>query len=160
MQTDQLDKGSEFPLVDEIATYSESDVEPGDIGPDCVSLPDAVEQGLVSATIDDFENISDPEYYGEGTLVLTNLTSTSQDICIPYGTTFTDETQDGVQDMAIFPSQEPDPNDLEEPEVLPESGRALSQGDLWAIALLAVGVLLVIGGGVLRRLSRVSIRSV
>ena len=107
-QTDALDKGTEFNLANETAAYSESDVIPGDIVDGCTELTKAVGAGTVSATIDDFENISDPEYFGKGTLVMTNLTDSEQRICIPYGVRFTDETRDGVQDMAIYPSQNPD----------------------------------------------------
>jgi hypothetical protein len=85
-QTDDLDKGAEFPLVNEIAAYAESGVEPGDIAKSCTVLPDAIESNLVSAEIDDFTNISDPAYFGKGTLVLTNLTDAEQTICIPFGT--------------------------------------------------------------------------
>ncbi|MBN1139424.1 MAG: hypothetical protein JXM73_22805 [Anaerolineae bacterium] len=149
-QTDDLDKGDAFPLVDEIATYAESGIEPGDIGAGCVALPDAVDKGLVSATIDDFTNMSDPAYFGKGTLVLTNLTGTEQVICIPFGTTFKDETQTGVQDMGIFASMRPDPDDLKEPQTLPESGGDVAASQILAITLLLAGLALMLGGWLLR----------
>ena len=52
---------------------------------------------------------SDPPYFGKGTLVIENRTDTSIAINIPYGVEFEDTTQDGVQDMAIFPTTLPSP---------------------------------------------------
>jgi hypothetical protein len=153
-QTDQLDKGAEAPLVDEIADYAESGVEPGDIGDDCVPLPDAVEDGLVSADVSEFVNTTDPEYFGKGRMSLVNLTDQEQTICLPYATAYKDETQTGVQDMAVYPDQRPDTQDLEYPEVLPESGSSFSSSELLSYLMLAVGVLLLGGGFALRRLAR------
>jgi hypothetical protein len=140
-QTDALDKGSEFPLVDEVAAYAESGVLPGDIGEDCVPLPEAVEEGLVSANIDDFENITDPEYFGKGTMVLANLTDEEVILCLPYASAYKDEEQTDVQDMAVYPDQDPDPKDLEEPELLPESGGLERAQLILAIVLPAAVVL-------------------
>jgi hypothetical protein len=153
-QTDELDKGSEFPLVDEIADYAESGVEPGDMGQDCVPLPDAVEDGLISADVTEFVNTTDPEYFGKGKMTLVNLTDEEQNICLPYATAYKDETQTGVQDMAVYPDQRPDPQDLEEPQLLPESGNSMSNSELYSLLLLAVGVLLAGSGFALRRLKR------
>jgi hypothetical protein len=153
-QTDELDKGSEFPLVDEIADYAESGVEPGDMGQDCVPLPDAVEDGLISADVTEFVNTTDPEYFGKGKMTLVNLTDEEQNICLPYATAYKDETQTGVQDMAVYPDQRPDPQDLEEPQLLPESGNLMSNSELYSLLLLAVGVLLAGSGFALRRLKR------
>ena len=100
------------------------------MGDDCIPLPDAVEDGLVSADIADFENTTDPEYFGKGTMVLVNLTDEEQNICLPYATAYKDEENTGVQDMAVYPDQRPDPKDLEEPELLPESGSPLSNSEL------------------------------
>jgi hypothetical protein len=149
-QTDDLDMGSEFPLVDEIAAYAESGVEPGDIGADCVALPDAIEQGIVSATLDDFTNISDPPYYGEGTLVVTNLTDSDQLICLPYGTAFVDETQSGVQDMGIFVSMKPDVPEPSDPKIMPVTGGTIATGQYAMIGMLLLGAAFAIGGLVLR----------
>jgi hypothetical protein len=140
--------------VDEIADYAESGVEPGDMGTDCVPLPDAVEDGLISADVSEFVNTTDPEYFGKGKLALVNLTDEEQNICLPYATAYRDETQTGVQDMAVYPDQRPDLQDLEEPQVLPEAGSALSNSELYSLLLLAAGVLFVGSGFVLRRLSR------
>jgi hypothetical protein len=140
--TDELDKGSEFPLVDEIADYAESGVEPGDMGDDCIPLPEAVADGLVSADISDFENTTDPEYFGKGTMVLTNLTDEVQNICLPYATAYKDEENSGVQDMAVYPDQQPDPKDVQEPELLPEAGGLEGTNSLLAILLPVAAVLL------------------
>ena len=113
-----------------------------------------VQGSLVSADISDFENTTDPEYFGKGTMVLTNLTDEAQKICLPYATAFKDEENAAVQDMAVYPDQQPDPKDLEEPELLPESGGPDAPNTLLA-ALLPVAALLV--GGLdllLRRRSR------
>jgi hypothetical protein len=139
--TDELDKGAEFPLVDEVAAYAESGVEPGDIGEDCIPLPEAVEEGLVSADIDDFQNTTDPEYFGKGTMVLANLTDEELSICLPYASAYKDDVQTDVQDMAVYPDQEPDPEDLEEPELLPVSGRRGLAQLILATALPAAAVL-------------------
>ena len=45
------------------------------------------------------------------------------------------------------------PDDLEEPEVLPETGGALAGSELLAIALLVIGLSLAGSGYFLRRLS-------
>ncbi len=116
-QTDKLDQGAAYPLVNEIATYAQSGVKPGDIGPNCVSLPDAVEKKLVSAEISDYTDISDKAYFGKGTLVLKNLTGQEQTICIPYGTIFKDASKTGTQDMAIFPAPRPADVDAEAAKV-------------------------------------------
>jgi hypothetical protein len=140
--------------VDEIADYAESGVEPGDMGQDCVPLPDAVEDGLISADVTEFVNTTDPEYFGKGKMTLVNLTDEEQNICLPYATAYKDETQTGVQDMAVYPDQRPDPQDLEEPQLLPESGNSMSNSELYSLLLLAVGVLLAGSGFALRRLKR------
>jgi hypothetical protein len=153
-QTDSLDKGAEFPLVDEISAYAMSGVKPGDIGDDCIPLPDAIQEGLVSADIDDFENTTDPEYFGKGTMVLVNLTDEMQNICLPYASAYKDGKRTDTQDMAVYPDQQPDPKDLEEPELLPVAG-GLTETHLLLAILLPVGA--VLAGGVefwLRRPAR------
>lgn len=154
-QTDHLDKGAEFPLVNEIAAFAASGVQPGDIGPDCISLPDAVEQKIVSAQIGDYTDISDKTYFGKGTLVIVNLTAQPQKICIPYGTVFKDAERSGTQDMAIFLAALPAAGDVEAqtvpeaavaPEALPTTGAPL------AIWLALIGLVLVGIGAALQRL--------
>lgn len=97
--------GQVYGLADEIIAYAESSAPLPEDGVTQPLLPDAVEDGIVSATIDDFANISPPNFYflGEGTLVLKNLTDKAVEILIPYGTRFRDEQATGKQDMGIFP---------------------------------------------------------
>jgi len=143
-QTDELDMGAKFPLVDEVAAYATSGVVPGDIGDDCIPLPEAVREGLVTADIDDFQNTTDPEYFGKGTMVLVNLADQELNICLPYASAYKDDEQTDMQDMAVYPDQEPDPEDLEEPELLPVSGRLELTQLILAVALPAAAVL--VGG--------------
>lgn len=153
-QTDKLDKGSQYPLVNEIAAYAESGVQPGDIGSDCLALSEAIEQGVATVTLDDFTNISDPAYFGQGTLVVTNQTDKEQTLCIPYGIVFKDAKQTGVQDMGIFPAQQPDPAlvksrtvaaaKVEDPRALLPASGAAPNLTAWfylvpGLALLALG---------------------
>ena len=56
--------------------------------------------------------------------------------------------------------QNPSRDDLEEPEVLPETGGALAGSELLALVLLAAGVFLAGGGYLLRRLSHARSRLV
>jgi hypothetical protein len=150
-QTDKLDQGAAYPLVNEIAPYAQSGVKPGDIGPSCVSLPDAIEKKLVSAEISDYTDISDKAYFGKGTMVVKNLTGQEQTLCIPYGTIFKDAGRAGTQDMAIFPAARPAAEDAEAqkvaeakapPAVLPATGAPLAVLALSSLGLIGLGLAL------------------
>lgn len=150
-QTDKLDKGAAYPLTNEIATYAQSAVKPGDIGSNCVSLPDALDKKLVSAEINDYTDISDLAYFGKGTMVVTNLTAQEQTICIPYGTIFKDIGRTGTQDMGIFPTARPAAVDAEAqkvpeakaaPAALPATGAPLPALALPGLGLIGLGLAL------------------
>ncbi|MEZ4863571.1 MAG: hypothetical protein R3C14_19785 [Caldilineaceae bacterium] len=90
-------------IVTEILDYSQSGAQPADLALTTESLVDAVTAGKVSVNLSDFQDRSNPNYYGEGTLVLTNVTDEELTLHFPYGVKFEDQTTHDVQDMGIFP---------------------------------------------------------
>ncbi|MCB0096521.1 MAG: hypothetical protein KDE46_12405, partial [Caldilineaceae bacterium] len=95
---------SGFGVANDIIATVEANPTPLDASLTTPSLIDAINDELVTANVKDFHNISDPDYYGQGTLVISNLTGNDLMIHLPYGVRFTDSHQTGNQDMAIFPS--------------------------------------------------------
>ena len=132
-------------LADEIIAYAK---EHANDVPECtlsesILLMDAVQSGLVEATINDFKDVSPPGYdfYGAGTLVVKNLTDQVQVLNIPYGTTFEDKVHQGVQHMAVFPKPGTPPDTPPKPEV-PETGGLLAPEVMIALSLLFAGAFL------------------
>lgn len=70
-----------------------------------ISLEEAVTNGLISAEVIGFRNLSDPPYYGEGTLALQNLSDEEVKIAIPVGIRFRDTRNSNVQDMGIYATE-------------------------------------------------------
>lgn len=119
-------------VADEIIAFVEAGPALPEGDSTAVLLPDAIAQGLVSATLEDFTNVSPAgfTFIGAGTLVLTNLTDQTLDVLIPYGTRSVEIGQSGNQDMGIFPQP-----DAEAPMV-PKTG-ALLAPELLAFLSLA-----------------------
>ena len=93
---------SRFSVVSEIMAYAHSNGEasPATSAP---SLLEAVETGLIAIDLSDFQSASTPDYYGIGTLRLTNLSGAPQEIAMPYGALFQDNQPGDAQNMGIFP---------------------------------------------------------
>ena len=70
-----------------------------------ISLEKAVTDGSIIAEVIGFRNLSDPPYYGEGTLTLQNLTDKELKVAIPVGLRFRDTRNSGVQDMGIYATE-------------------------------------------------------
>lgn len=121
-------------VADEIIAFVEANAGSPEAGATAVPLHEAVAQGLVSATLDDFENTSPPEFFfiGSGTLVLTNLTDQPVEVLIPFGTRFAETEDQGNQSMAIF--VQPDV----EPPMVPKTGAALAPELLALLSLASV----------------------
>ncbi len=134
-------------VADEIIAFVEASQVLPEEGATAVPLHEAVEQGLVSVALDDFENTSPPEFFfiGSGTLVITNLTDQPVEILIPFGTRFAEAEDQGNQSMAIF--VQPDV----EPPAVPKTGALL------ALELLALLGLAAAGGGALALRRRTSL---
>lgn len=122
-------------VADEIIAFVEANPGSPEEGATAVPLHEAVEQGLISATLDDFENTSPPEFFfiGSGTLVLTNLSDEQVEVLIPFGTGFAEAEDQGNQSMAIF--VQPDG----EPPMVPKTGALLAPELLALIGLAGVG---------------------
>ncbi len=138
--TDGQRSGEEQELAEEIIAYATSGVKPADDGVSIMSLPEAVEQDLVSVQVTEYVNIVPPPsfYYGEGELTITNLTDTPQHTHLPYGVTFADLDQAGVQDMGMYASEDADPID---PPELPKTGKD-SPFAIWVIyGVIALGAI-------------------
>ncbi len=91
-----------FAIVSEIMDYASSNgADPG--ASTVPSLLEAVEQGVVAVDLSDFQSVSTPEYYGVGTLRLTNLSGDLQEIAMPFGALFQDNQPGDTQNMGIFP---------------------------------------------------------
>lgn len=71
------------------------------------SLIDAIKAGTVSVSLSDFHSVSSPEYFGKGTLVISNLTDQELSVHVPNGIRFRDAITPDNQDMALFPSGGP-----------------------------------------------------
>ncbi len=130
-------------LADEIIAYAR---EHANDVPECILSPsvplfDAVQSGLVEASISDLTDVSPPGYdfYGGGTLVVKNLTDQVQVLNIPYGTIFEDQIHVGVQHMAVFPKPGTPPDNPPKPDV-PETGGLLAPEILILLAVLSTGV--------------------
>ncbi|HSN77183.1 MAG TPA: thioester domain-containing protein [Anaerolineae bacterium] len=119
-------------VADEIIAFVEANPASPEEGATAVPLHEAVDQGLVSVTLDDFENTSPPEFFfiGSGTLVITNLTDQPLEVLIPFGVSFAEVEDSGNQSMAIF--VQPDV----EPPMVPKTGAALAP-ELMALLGLA-----------------------
>ena len=92
-----------YSFVSEIVSYA-NNAEPLDVSLTTPSLVDLVNNGSISANVIDYTAKSHPAYYGEGSLVISNLTGSELIVHLPYGVRFRDPNTNGVQDMAIFPS--------------------------------------------------------
>lgn len=122
-------------VADEIIAFVEANAGSPEAGATAMPLHEAVAQGLVSATLDDFENTSPPEFFfiGSGTLVLTNLTDQPVEVLIPFGTRFAEAEDQGNQSMAIFVQPDVDP------PMVPKTGALLAPELMALIGLAGVG---------------------
>jgi hypothetical protein len=122
-------------VADEIIAFVEAGPALPEGNSPAVLLPDAIEQGLVTATLDDFANVSPQgfSFIGSGTLALTNLTDQALDVLIPYGTRAVEIDQTGNQDMGVFPQP-----DAEAPMV-PKTGALLAPELLALLSLASMG---------------------
>lgn len=125
------------PVADEIIAAVEGGFALNETAEGAQLLTEAVAGGIITATIDDFENIS-PEgaYIGSGTLVLTNLTAEPVRIVVPYGVQFTEEPFQGGQIMGIFPQEQAEQQPVTSPE-LPSTGGLLAPGAAAVLAVIA-----------------------
>lgn len=121
-------------VADEIIAFVESGPPLPEGDSAAVLLPDAIAQGLVSATLSDFANVSPPEFFfiGSGTLMLTNLTDQVLEVLIPYGTRAVEIDVSGNQDMGIFPQPDADP------PMVPKTGAPLAPELLALLGLAGV----------------------
>lgn len=132
------------PVAEEIIAFVESGPEMPEAGSTAMLLTDALDQGLVTATIDDYTNISPPDYFfiGEGTLKVTNLTSQTLTLLIPYGVRAVEVGASGNQDMGIFPKPGTVPPDVPPtggflaPEVMALLGLAGASGGVLTVRRL------------------------
>ena len=133
-------------IADEIIAYAESDAPAPEAGATAIPLDQAIADGTVTATLDDFTDVSPPGFHflGSGTLVVTNLTDQPVSVLIPFGTRFQDGATKGNQDMAIFAQPT-----AEQPRI-PDTGGFLAPEMLAALGMLGLS------GGTLtvRRLRR------
>lgn len=123
-------------VADEIIAFVEGNSLLPEEGVTAMPLHEAVAQGLVSATLDDFENTSPPEYFfiGSGTLVLANLTDEPLEVLIPFGTRFAEAEDQGNQSMGIFVQPDVDP------PMVPKAGARLAPELLALLGLTGIGV--------------------
>lgn len=127
-------------VADEIIAFVEANPGSPEAGATAIPLHEAVAQGLINATLDDFENTSPPEFFfiGSGTLVLTNLTDQPVEVLIPFGTRFAEAEDQGNQAMAIF--VQPDV----EPPMVPKTGALLAPELMALIGLAGAGSTLLV----------------
>jgi len=101
---------SRFEIVGQIMDYARgtdtSATDASSVAIATSSLMEAVEADVVSIELNDFHSASTPDYYGVGTLRLTNLSGNAQEIALPYGVLFEDNQQTGTQNMGVFPLAE------------------------------------------------------
>lgn len=122
-------------VADEIIAYVEGGAPVPDAGVPETPLHQAVADGTVSASIDDFTNVSPPgfSFLGSGTLVIKNLTDQPVKILIPYGTRFQDTGNTETQTMGVFPQP------TAEPPTLPPTGGFLPPELAAALGLAGLG---------------------
>ncbi len=128
-----------------------------------IALTDAVSQGLIEATSEDFHFVDtenprpDGEpYHGEGTLVLHNTTGNPVEVYFPFGTVFR-ASNEGEQDIVTYateleqlPTATPAPTatPMPTPDTVPATGGPVAPSNTpWL--LLGLGVLLLSAAGVL-----------
>jgi hypothetical protein len=95
---------SRFSLVGEVMNYARQDASV--VAAAGRSLYDAAQSGVVAVELTDMQSVSEPAYYGVGTLRLTNLTAEMQEVAMPYGVLFKDRGSDSTQTMGVFPLEE------------------------------------------------------
>jgi len=142
-------------VADEIIAAVEGGVALNETAEGAQLLTEAVAGGVVTAAIDDFEDISpDGSYIGSGTLVLTNLTAAPVRILLPYGVQFTEEPYQDRQIMGIFPQEpaapQPEATPTPEPE-LQSTGGPLAPGAAALFAAIAGASALLIARARTRR---------
>ena len=135
--------GDEDSLAREIVAFAEG-AQVADLNDGVNSFFDALDQGWIKVSPTGLENQTNPAYLRKGTMVVVNLTKEEQNICLPYASAYKDEERMDVQEMAVYPDQQPDPKDVEEPELLPEPGGHDRAPLAWAMIMPVVAVL--VGG--------------
>ncbi|MEZ4737374.1 MAG: hypothetical protein R3E79_60635 [Caldilineaceae bacterium] len=93
---------SRFDLVGQIMAYARDNGAVTAAVP-APSLLDAIETGAIQVELKDFQSASTPDYYGVGTLRLSNFSAETQEIAMPYGILFKDYQQADAQTIGIFP---------------------------------------------------------
>jgi hypothetical protein len=147
------------PVAEEIIAFVEAGAPLPDVGVSASALHNAKTAGLVSVTLTDFErlgDLSEPGYYGQGTMVVTSLVDYRQQLLVPYGLRFKPVEHEETQQVVVFPQvpavprPTPTPTPPVTPPSLPPTGQLLPTPALIGFAVLAAGGL----AGSLRRLAR------
>lgn len=91
-------------VQDDVIAGAKTTPVPANSSGDAMPLLDAANKGIVLAVINDYVNISGKDnFYGRGTLQITNLTDQVQRVSIAYGLRFKDARTANTQDVAIYP---------------------------------------------------------
>ena len=91
-------------IQDEVIAKAKDIATPPIAGGDSIALLDALNKGQILAVVNNYVNVSGKDnFYGRGSLILTNLTDQTLRIAVPVGMRFKDAKLANTQDVAIFP---------------------------------------------------------
>ena len=91
-------------VQDEVISKTKSIATPPTTAADATPLLDALNKGQILAVVNNYTNASGKDnFYGRGSLLLTNLTDQTLRIAVPVGARFKDAKLANTQDVAIFP---------------------------------------------------------
>lgn len=152
-------EGQDYTIADEIVAYANSGVQPADVVEGVPQMVDVIQGGALQAQVVDFVNLAEDlgTFFGGGTLVITNTSTTQQSFVVSYGSVGYDALEGDQQNMLVFPSElAPEKVAPAVPEVteVPETGAFLPPAGFGALALIGAGLATFTGGRIRRRLRK------
>lgn len=147
-------KGEDYTLADQIIEYANSGVQPSDVVDGVPQMAEKLADGSLEAAVVDFVNFAPKlgSFFGNGTLVITNVSDAPQKFVVSYGTVVHDEADGDQQNMLVFPS-EPAPAT---PPNVPTTGALLPPVGMAAVALAGLALSVLAFGRLRRRTAKVA----
>lgn len=100
--TDEIRPDFVGPVAIEVVEYALENPVPATAALDMPSITTLLDEGILTAEVVDYVNLTSPEFFGEGTLIITNESDEEVTFYIPTGVRFADPENGDTQDVAIF----------------------------------------------------------
>ncbi len=100
--TDEIRPDFAGPVAVEVVDYALENPLPVTAALEFPSISALLDDGTLTAQVVDYVNLTTPQFFGQGTLIITNESDEEVIFYIPTGVKFSDPDDESTQDVAIF----------------------------------------------------------